>query len=970
MSDQLERYLIETFETALERQYIQPWYQPVVRTMSRRMCSMEALARWVDPVRGLIGPDQFIPVLEKHQLIHRLDGRIVLAVCAQLRQTINAGAVPIPVSVNLSRLDFSLCDAFALVLDAVNKYQIPRDYIHIEITESVMAERESTMREVIDRFRDAGFQVWMDDFGSGYSSLNVLKDCAFDELKLDMRFLSSFDQRSRRILASVIQMAKEIEIHTLAEGVETEEQFTYLRDLGCEKAQGYLFGRPLPYVQTMQRMAELGMTPESPQDRKYYDEIGKVNLLSAVPFMAQTERDSLTSARQLNSIPLAVCEIRQGGFSVLFYNSAFEETVRSSGMSAGVFTQEKLRRLQPISVIPARVVNLLDAAHTGGEGRMHFVSKEEYYELRAKRIAETAEAYSLLLSMRNLSKASRSVKTDRLDEGLRRLYSLYERVAHFDVKSDLVTPLYTAIRENLVSSCSDIPALAREYAERWIFPDDREDYLAFFDMTTLRARLAEDGGARSHVSRLFRTATGHGKYAWKEYTLLPLDESCETCLELIRYAQPEVQALPHELGQDPGGEEVFPPSLLWRTLIRSDTLRVFWKDEQRRFVGVSDSFLKYYGFPSEEALLGKTDEDMGWHIRPDRYMNDEERVLHEGLVTHNVPGLCISNGENRDILASKMPIYDYNGEIKGLLGYFFDKQMLIANDARGEDTKRRDLLTGLLNSRGISEEAHAFQDEYYLRDMDFARYHIAIDDFSAINKQYGFDFADKAMALLGAELKKVFGQTAAVGRYGGSHFAILRQVRDAEEAHALRSRIREAASHIREIDGVPFTLYLSVGYALFSEFEDLEEQRQKTEIRLLANQDEHAGVEIRRQRASEIFHVYDDLPIAFAVYRVVPDEERRVRDAEVFYVNRKFEERAGRSAAELVGGRTRELFPSLDEAWYEKAGLAALNGETVVEKLFCEPTGKACYITANQVIHPGYCSFTYQEMDLLNAAEE
>ena len=235
MSDQLESWLLETFDAALERHDIQPWYQPVIRTLSGKMCSMEALARWVDPERGTIRPDRFIPVLEKHQLIHRLDAAIIREVCAQIRRTINAGGMPVPVSVNLSRLDFTLCDIFSVVLDTVNYFQIPHDYLHIEITESVVAEREDAMRAVIDRFREEGFQVWMDDFGSGYSSLNVLKDFAFDELKLDMRFLSSFDQRSRRILASVIQMAKEIEIHTLAEGVETEEQCTYLRNVGCEK---------------------------------------------------------------------------------------------------------------------------------------------------------------------------------------------------------------------------------------------------------------------------------------------------------------------------------------------------------------------------------------------------------------------------------------------------------------------------------------------------------------------------------------------------------------------------------------------------------------------------------------------------------------------------------------------------------------------------------------------------------------
>jgi diguanylate cyclase (GGDEF)-like protein/PAS domain S-box-containing protein len=317
-----------------------------------------------------------------------------------------------------------------------------------------------------------------------------------------------------------------------------------------------------------------------------------------------------------------------------------------------------------------------------------------------------------------------------------------------------------------------------------------------------------------------------------------------------------------------------------------------------------------------------------------------------------------------------MPVYDENGEIRGLLGYFIDKELLTVNDARGAETKRRDLLTGLLNSRGISEEAHAFQDEYYLRNTDFARYHVAINDFSALNRQYGFDFADKAMARLGTELKKAFGRTSAVGRYGGSHFAILRQVKSAEEAHELRNRIREIAAHIRRIDGVPVTLYLSVGYTLYSECENLDEQRQKTEVRLLANQDERASAESRQQRASEIFHVYDDLPISFAVCRVVTDESGKVIDTVVFYVNHKFEDGVGKKAAELLGCRTRELFPSLGEDWYEKVGRAALRGETVIGRLYYTPNGKTYYMTANQVIHPGYFSVTYQEMDLLERLGE
>ena len=121
--------------------------------------------------------------------------------------------------------------------------------INVEITESTIMEDPDALMRDIKRFRDGGYQVWMDDFGSGYSSLNVLKDYEFDEIKLDMKFMSSFDERSKKIVKSIISMAKQIGVQTLAEGVETQEQFDFLRYIGCEKVQGYFFSRPLPSEQ-------------------------------------------------------------------------------------------------------------------------------------------------------------------------------------------------------------------------------------------------------------------------------------------------------------------------------------------------------------------------------------------------------------------------------------------------------------------------------------------------------------------------------------------------------------------------------------------------------------------------------------------------------------------------------------------------------------------------------------------------
>ena len=962
--EKLERFITENFEEALARGHIQPFYQPVIRTISRQLCSFEALARWVDPRRGIIPPDRFIPILEQSQTIHRLDACIIRQVCATIRARLEAGEVPIPVSVNLSRLDFTLCDIFAVVDGIVTQYQIPHDFLYIEITESVMAEQEDQMRAIVDRFHAAGYQIWMDDFGSAYSSLNVLKDYEFDEIKLDMRFLSSFNLRSRRILTAVIQMAKEIDIHTLAEGVETQEQLRYLRNIGCEKVQGFYFGRPQPWDDALSHLRDIGVGIEGPQDRKYYDDIGRVNFLSAVPFMTKAERDTLKTARQLNSIPLAVAEGRRDSFSILFYNTAFEQTAESTGLVSHIFTQEQLRVPQPYSLLPRRLLDLMESTRTGEEGRMVFISNGEYYELQAKCIAQTKDAYSVLFRMSNLSKASRAVERDQLDDDIRQIYTLFERITLVDVAADTIAPLYIATRESLVSGSTGLEALANEYAEHLIFPEDRETYRWLMDFSTIEQKLQDAG--RTNISRYLRTLVRHGQYAWKQYIVLRIQPGIY--LELIRAVHSDLLRFlkNHHLTHQASMEEpIDSPELLWRNLIHSDIARVFWKDRDRRFLGASRGFLDYYGFASADEIVGKTDEDLGWHVHPDSYMNDELQVIHEGITTHNIPGRCMSNGENRDIIASKAPLYDRNGEVQGLIGCFMDRDLININDMRGKETKRRDLLTGLLNSRGISEEAHTFQDEYNLRNVDFVRMHVAIDDFSSINRQYGFDFGDKAIAELGRALKKAFGLTCAVGRYTGHQFVVLHQIHSREEAGRLRARIKQVASHIQQIDGIALTLYLSVGYCVYSECEDLETQAQKAEVRLLADHDDHSTSQNRLNRASEIFHLYDDLPIPYCVCRVVADEANRVTDGTLFYVNHAFERQCGMDASRLLGLRVSQLFPKPDAAWCDIARRAALENETVAQRMRSRTTGREYHITAGPVIHPGYCGFTVQDLEAL-----
>ena len=761
MGRNLEEFIIKNFEKAMEYHEIQTFYQPVIRTSSRQLCSFEALARWIDPEIGMIYPNEFIPVLEKEGLIHLLDATIIRQVCARLRSSVANGETPIPVSVNLSRLAFTLCDIFTVADNIISDYQLPHAFLYFEITESVIAEEKELLMGIVDRFRSAGYQIWMDDFGSAYSSLNVLKEFSFDELKLDMSFLRPFNLRSKRIVTAVVRMAKDIYIHTLAEGVETEEQFAYLRDIGCEKVQGYYFGKPMPFDDAIANLRKKGIQTEPTQDRKYYDDIGTINFLSAVPFMTREEHDALSTARQLNSIPLMLAEFSEDCFRVLFYNTEFEEMAHNSGMFNGVFTQEMLTKPQSYRKISKNIINLMDSVKVAGEAKTLFTIHDQYFEITARCMAQTKEKYCVLVRVTNLTNEKQSEKTGYLDDALRQIYSLYDQITILNYAEDSITPLYTDAAVDLISGRQGIKELVDEYAEKYIYPEDKDKFVRLFDPISAAKRLEES--MSMSFSEVFRTNVRHGQYAWTEYTLLRVNE--DNYFMLVKNI--------HDIAKEfitnnavkvyEGGP--YSPAQLWNNLTRSTIIRIFWKDHDRRFLGATKGFLDFYGFASADEIIGKNDEDLGWHVHPDLYMNDEYRVINEGVTIQNVPGNCISHGENRDILASKTPLYDVNGEITGLLGCFIDKESLSANDQRGDEYSRRELLTGLLNSRGISEQAEAFHDEYYLRGTDFVRFHIGINDFNTINEQYGFDFGDKVLYAFGQALRQGFGLNSAIGRY-------------------------------------------------------------------------------------------------------------------------------------------------------------------------------------------------------------
>lgn len=230
--------------------------QPKHSISSGRIIGAEALVRWFHPVHGMISPGDFIPVFEKNGFILKLDCFIWEEACKKIRNWIDNGIAPVPVSVNISREYVHTFDVIGKLKELIAKYNIPMRLLELEITESVDG---NGVEDIVGEMKKAGFTMLMDDFGSGYSSLNMLKSTPFDVLKIDRGFLEEFmdSDRGRKIIQHTISMSRDIGLDIIAEGVETLEQAEFLSDCGCDAAQGFYYSKPLPVAEFDKRLAQI-----------------------------------------------------------------------------------------------------------------------------------------------------------------------------------------------------------------------------------------------------------------------------------------------------------------------------------------------------------------------------------------------------------------------------------------------------------------------------------------------------------------------------------------------------------------------------------------------------------------------------------------------------------------------------------------------------------------------------------------
>ena len=306
----------EEFANAMREKQFVAYFQPQYNHSTGMMVGAEALVRWKHPKRGLVSPGIFIPVLEESKQIVELDFYVYEFTCAFIRQLIDEGVHVIPISTNFSRDDIFV-DNFVERLEEIRKtYDVPVKYLRVELTETIAMKHEKEVNAIIEKLNASGYLVEMDDFGSGYSSLNVLKDISFDIIKLDMKFMSSITQNNRAgiILNSVVKMAHWLNMTIIAEGVETKEQSNFLRSIGCDYIQGFLYSKPLSEEDFYKLLIE-------GQFSKFNSEMELIDTLDARTFWTPESLDTLIFSNYVGAA--VVFEYQDGKISISRVNKKY-----------------------------------------------------------------------------------------------------------------------------------------------------------------------------------------------------------------------------------------------------------------------------------------------------------------------------------------------------------------------------------------------------------------------------------------------------------------------------------------------------------------------------------------------------------------------------------------------------------------------------------------------------------------------
>lgn len=709
MRDKLlrEKEIISEMADALKKEQFEVWFQPQFNHSTGACVGAEALVRWRHPKRGLVPPGEFIPIFEKNGFVYELDKFVWERSCKYLRKWIDEGRNPLPVSVNISRYDIFRSDLVDVIVGLIKKYDIPIDLLRLEVTESAFAESQDQIIAVVSKLADCGFLVEIDDFGSGYSSLNTLKDVPAHVLKLDMRFLEDTNnsQRGGNILESIVRMAKWINMSVIAEGVEELEQADYLKSIGCNYIQGYLYAKPMPAIEY-----EVLAKTKSKEERLLTMET--VENLDNNAFWDPKSLDTLIFNSYIGGA--CVMEYHKNKIELLRANDKYLETLGNSGidieqalrlnwvehMSAPDFERlmddlrQSVENVEEVTDefvffnIPGAEGDIylrsnLRVIATAGDRHLIYCTNENITAQREaeREIRETDE------QLRFLNDAAHDMLTQADSDGaintvLEKLQKFFDGnrayIFEFDYENGVCCNTYETCKEGIEAQKHTLQNLPLEVVDFWLHAFDDEKIINIEDVDKLDDARAEKGelqrqGIKSLVAvplidgkkligfigiddpKSQQGRTGHIT-AIGDYITVMLSRR-----DAARRAKKEEATQQQMIGEALGA------------VMKASQDISFVKDREGRYICCSRPFAESVGLEDAKDVIGKTDYELTDKKLADKYHQTDMRILNTGDAMLNFVEIQPSkDGSSFYCSVSKYPLVDSEGNIIGIYGVGHD----------------------------------------------------------------------------------------------------------------------------------------------------------------------------------------------------------------------------------------------------------------------------------------------------------
>lgn len=533
------------------------YLQPKCILQTGKIIGSEALVRWISPERGFVSPGQFIPMLEKNGFISQLDVYTWDKVCQTIRRWIDEGRTVLPVSINVSRTDIYSMDVVEVLTDMVKKYDIPTKYVEIEITESAYVENGSIIKDTEEAFKNAGFKILIDDFGSGYSSLNMLKDIDADVLKLDMKFLDLNPENNDKgvsIITAVLDMARQLDLPTIAEGIETDEQLKLLELLGCEYAQGFYYYRPMPISEY-----------ENLIDNKD-NVVERLNIF-------RTRKNDKSYLREITDYfwKIADVDLDTGSYHFIRRAEEPEYVMRPRPATIGEYAERYMEHglihpddapLYREAIKLNRISKRLAEGKERGRYQIRYLVNGTYkwyvFEITKPRNYSDDNRH-LLFSWKEADYQA-GVREDTMDI----IFYTFTKVLKVDFKHDRYE-IIKSTDEDIIRD-DGLSGSIREYIERYvnngvIHPDDLEAYKEFVNADRVLDHFKKSGEAiRLRFRRLL-----NGEYKWMEIAVSKSKDYCDEIPAVIFYLREVRYIYEDTVVQETGEDEKLIAEDIWQT---------------------------------------------------------------------------------------------------------------------------------------------------------------------------------------------------------------------------------------------------------------------------------------------------------------------------------------------------------------------------------------------------------------------